>query len=446
MKTIPQSIAAEAGLLGSMLLEPQKIDDLIEIIKEPEAFYTTANREIYSAIIKLYEENKEGGDRGIDAILLRDELEKRKKLEKIGGVEYIAKLLQSVPSSANMMYYANIVKEKKLLRDMIETATNILDKAYDEMGNAKEKLDEAERDIFEITGKEIKGKIENLGTLIEQTYRLIEKRDSAYITGLETGYYELDDLTCGLQKGEMIILAGRPSMGKTSFAMNIAEHIGLNNKIPVGIISLEMTQQKLAEKFLCGTSEIDQQYARRGILGIKNFEKMIETANRYSSAEIYIDDTSSLTPLEMRSIARRMLRQHKIRILIVDYLQLMHGGKRAESRQQEITEISRYIKALSKELDIPVLILSQLNRAPEGRAGHRPKMSDLRESGSIEQDADVVMLMHREDYYHRGEQEYIEDNKAEIIIAKQRNGPTGSVELIFRQKYTRFENLTSVER
>lgn len=440
MKEIPFSKSAEAGVLGSMLIDPAQIDNLMQVISEPENFYVKENRMIFEAIICIYTENLKGGQRGLDAILLRDELEKRKELEIVGGVKYIANILDSVPSSANILYYANILKEKKMLRDLIVTATNILNNAYDGAGEAKEKLDEAEREIFEITGKQIQGKIENLGTLIEQTYLAIADRETKYVTGIETGYYELDDMTCGLQNGEMIILAGRPSMGKTSLAMNIAENIGLKNKIPVGIVSLEMTKQNLAEKFLCSTSEVDQQGAKRGILGIKHFEKMLETAVEYSKAEIYIDDTASMTPLEFRAISRRMKRQYDIKCIILDYLQLMHLGRRTESRQQEITEISRYIKALAKELQIPVLVISQLNRSPEGRAGHRPKMSDLRESGSIEQDADVVMLMHRDDYYHRGEAEYIEDNRAEVIIAKQRNGPTGSVHLIFREQYTRFEN------
>jgi len=384
MRTIPHSISAEAAVLGSMLIDPVQIDALLEIVKEPDYFYIKENGMIFEAIICLYKENTKGGQRGIDAILLRDELEKKELLEKVGGVTYIATILGSVPSSANILYYANILKEKKMLRDMIITATEILDKAYDESGEASEKLDHAEQAIFNITGMKVQGEIENLGTLIERTYEELSNRDTKYVTGLETGYYELDDMTCGLQRGEMIIIAGRPSMGKTSLAMNFVEHIGLTNKIPIGIISLEMTKQNLAEKFLCTTSEVDQQNARRGILGIEHFKKMIDTANAYSKAEIFIDDTASLTPLEFRAISRRMKRQHDVKCIILDYLQLMNLGKRTESRQQEITQISRYIKALAKELQIPVVVLSQLNRTPESRAGHRPKMSDLRESGSIE--------------------------------------------------------------
>lgn len=445
-KETPFSLAAEAGVLGSILIEPKLIEELLEIIKEPETFYIPANREIYKAIITLYEENKKGGDRGIDAILLRDELEKRNQLDQIGGVEYIKRILDSVPSTANLVYYAEILKSKKILRDIIIAATGILDNAYDKTGDPKETLDKAEKEIFEITNKITGGSFSKIGNLIEQSYAVISSRKGQYITGIETGYYELDGMTCGLHKGEMTILAGRPSMGKTTLAMNMAEHIGSDCKVPIGIISLEMTKENLAEKFLCSTSEIDLQNARKGTLGIKDFERMVEVAVEYQKAEIYIDDTSSLTPLEFRAKARNLKRKYDVQCIIVDYLQLISTGRRTESRQQEITEISRYIKSLAKELDISVIVISQLNRAPEARTGHRPRMSDLRESGSIEQDADVVILMHREDYYRKGERDYEETNQAELIIAKQRNGPTGSVNLIFRQKITRFENMSQAVR
>jgi len=245
----------------------------------------------------------------------------------------------------------------------------------------------------------------------------------------------------------MIIVAGRPSMGKTSLALNIAEHLGLVEKVPVAIFSLEMGRQQLAERFLCSSSEIDAQLVRKGMLSTEYYQKLVETCGTFSEAPIYIDDTAALTPLELRAKARRLRSRQHIRCIIVDYLQLMHlGTQRIESRQQEITTISRYLKALARELNIPVVVLSQLNRAPEGREGHRPRMSDLRESGSIEQDADVVILLHREDYYHHGEVDYQQDNTAELIIAKQRNGPTGKVGLIFREKITRFENASRVEQ
>lgn len=275
--------------------------------------------------------------------------------------------------------------------------------------------------------------------------KLIEGRQGTHVTGLDTGFYELNDMTCGLQKGEMIIVAGRPSMGKTSLALNIAEHLGLVEKVPVAIFSLEMGRQQLAERFLCSVSGIDSQKVRRGLLNDEHYKKLADACAELSESLIFIDDTSTLTPLEIRARARRLKSKYDIQCIIVDYLQLMHlGGSGRESRQQEITTISRYLKSLARELDLPVIVLSQLNRAAEGREGHKPRMSDLRESGSIEQDADVIMLLHREDYYHRGEADYEPNNTAELIIAKQRNGPTGTVNLIFMEKTTRFVNASHV--
>jgi len=446
VRSMPESLAAEAAVLGSMILDPECIGDVIEIVKQ-DSFYRTEHQYIFDALIALFEKHR---SHGIDAVLLRDELEKRKQLEEVGGVEYIAKILDSVPSSANVAYYAGIIKDKSLLREIIQATTEILNDAYDESGEPNEKLDEAERRIFAVTDKKVTSNVVGLKDLLTRAYELIEKREGSYITGLETGYYELDDLTCGLQNGEMIIIAGRPSMGKTSLALNIAEHIGLMGKIPVAIFSLEMGRQQLAERFLCSASEIDAQLVRKGMLSTEYYQKLVETCGTFSEAPIYIDDTAALTPLELRAKARRLKSRYHIRCIIVDYLQLMHlGTKRVESRQQEITTISRYIKALARELNIPVVVLSQLNRSPEGREGHRPKMSDLRESGSIEQDADVVMLLHREAYYHKSEADWEENNPdkintAELIIAKQRNGPTGIVRLVFREKITRFENASRV--
>ena len=441
-RSMPESTAAEAAVLGSMIIDPECIGQVIEQL-DSASFYRVENRYMFDALIALYEKNR---GEAIDAVLLRDELEKRKQLEAVGGVEYIAKILDSVPSSANVMYYAEILKDKMLLRETIAAASEILDDAYDERGDTSEKLDKAERKIFAVTDKKISGSAIALKDLVTRAYELIEKRDGKYITGLATGYYELDDRTCGLQNGEMIIIAGRPSMGKTSLALNIAEHIGGVEKIPAAVFSLEMGRQQLAERFLCSGSGIDAQAVRKGMLSTEDYEKLIEVCGALSEAPIYIDDTSTLTPLELRAKSRRLKSLYDIRCIIVDYLQLMHlGSGRVESRQQEITTISRYIKALARELNIPVVVLSQLNRSPEGREGHRPRMSDLRESGSIEQDADVVILLHREDYYHRGEENYQEDNMAELIIAKQRNGPTGSVKLTFREKFTRFENASFAE-
>jgi len=445
---MPESLAAEAAVLGSMIVDPQCISQVVEQLKT-EAFYRVEHQMIFDALVALFEKNPlqtaEGTDTGhaLDAILLRDELEKRKQLEAVGGVEYIGRIMDSVPSAANVMYYAGIVKDKQLLREMIGAVSDILDDAYNELGEPNEKLDEAERKIFAVTDKKITGAAVPLKDLVTQAYELIEKREGSLVTGLATGYTKLDELTCGLQNGEMIIIAGRPSMGKTALALNIAEHIGVKDKIPVAVFSLEMGKQQLAMRFLCSMSQVDLQLVRRGMLDTEYLEKLQDTCGQLYEAPILIDDTSTLTPLALRAKARRLRSQHDIQCIIVDYMQLMHlGTGRVESRQQEISTISRYLKSLARELNIPVVILSQLNRSPEGRESHRPRMSDLRESGSIEQDADVVMLMHREDYYHRGEKDYEEKktNKAELIIAKQRNGPIGNVDLVFVEKYTRFES------
>ena len=443
VRSMPESLAAEAAVLGSMLLDPECIGQVVELL-EREAFYRIEHRYIFDALIGLYEKNK---GVGIDAVLLRDELEKRGFLEEAGGVEYIAKILDSVPSAANVNYYSGVVKDKMLLRELISAAGEILDDAYNQTGETREALDEAERRIFAVTDKNISGNAAALKDLVVRSFELIENRQGHHVTGLATGYYELDELTCGLQNGEMIIVAGRPSMGKTSLALNIAEHLGSLEGIAVAIFSLEMGRQQLAERFLCSISEIDSQRVRKGLLGDEDYKKLADACAELSEAPIYIDDISTLTPLELRAKARRLRSKHDVKCIIVDYLQLMHiGSARVESRQQEITTISRYIKALARELNIPVVVLSQLNRAPEGRADHRPYMSDLRESGSIEQDADVVMLLHREDYYHRGQEDYQQDNTAELIVAKQRNGPTGTVKLVFREKITRFENASRVEQ
>jgi replicative DNA helicase len=441
-RSMPQDLGAEAAVLGSMIVDPRCIGDVVELVKR-DAFYHTEHQLIFDAILALFEKNR---GEGIDGLLVRSELERQGHMETIGGPEYLQQIMETVPSSANVQYYGEIVREKMLLRETIAAATEILRDSYDESNEASDMLDEAERKIFAITDKRVTGAAVALKDLVTKTFELIEKREGTHVTGLGTGYYELDDMTCGLQKGEMIIIAGRPSMGKTALALNVAEHVGIVEKIPLAIFSLEMGKQQLAERFLCSYSGVDSQLVRKGMLSTEHYQKLVEACGVTSEAPIYIDDTSALTPLEMRAKARRLKSAHGIRCILVDYLQLMHvDSKKIESRQQEITTISRYLKSLARELDVPVVVLSQLNRSPEGREDHRPRMSDLRESGSIEQDADVIMLLHREDYYHRGEEGYEPDNTAEVIIAKQRNGPTGTVKLTFREKCTRFENLSHIE-
>lgn len=444
-RMVPESRAAEAGVLGSMILDPACIGEVIEYLGAAAAgaFYRVENQIIFDALVSLYERNR---GEGVDAVLLRDQLEKQKQIESIGGISYIARILESVPSSANCLYYARIIKDKQMLRELIAATSEILDSAHDSSGETAEKLDAAEQKIFAITDRQITGQAAAIKDLVTRAYELIEKRTGHHVTGLATGFYELDELTCGLQNGEMIVVAGRPSMGKTAFALNIAEQIGVVGQRPVAIFSLEMGRQQLAERFLCANSKTDSQLVRKGMLTTEHYQKLVESCGKLADAQIYIDDSAAITPLELRAKARRLKARHDVRCIVVDYLQLMGlGVSRVESRQQEITTISRYIKAMARELDIPVVVISQLNRAPEGREDHRPRMSDLRESGSIEQDADVVMLLHREDYYHHGEDGYQDDNAAEIIIAKQRNGPTGTVKLRFFESCTRFENPSRVD-
>lgn len=433
-RKVPVSPEAEAGILGSMILDRECIGEVVELIGA-DVFSLTEHRILFEAIISLYEKNSE-----IDLVILRDELTKRQSLEAVGGVDYLVRVAESVPSASNAVYYAGIVKDKAMLRQLAHTCGQILHEACEESGDVGDKLDEAEKRIFEITEKKIQGSAIPVKDLITQAFENIEQRKGGDgVTGLSTGFEELDYTLCGLQKGEMTIVAGRPSMGKTSFALNLAEYIGVNESQPVVIFSLEMSKQQLVERFLCSHSGVDAQLVRKGMVGTDDMAKLTAAGGELFEKPIFIDDSPGLTPLMIRAKCRRLKSRHDIQAVFIDYLQLMSLGGRVESRQQEISTISRYLKSLARELDVPVVVLSQLNRAAEGREGHRPRMSDLRESGSIEQDADVILLLHREDYYHRGDAEREDTNTAEVIVAKQRNGPTGIVELIFDGRLTRFK-------
>ncbi|MCI0498810.1 MAG: replicative DNA helicase [Planctomycetales bacterium] len=437
-RKVPASPEAEAAVLGSMLLDRQTIADVIEAIKA-ESFFLTEHRIIFEAILALYEKNSE-----IDLVILRDELKKRESLEAVGGVDYLVRVAESVPSAANAAFYANIVKEKSMLRELAHVCGEILHEACQEDGEVSDKLDAAEQRIFGVTDQKIQGSAIPVRDLITETFENIEKRKGSHVTGLPTGFEELNHTLAGLQKGEMIIVAGRPSMGKTSFALNIAETLGADENIPVAIFSMEMGRHQLVERFLCSRSRMDSQLVRKGMLSTDQMAELTRVGGELFEKPIFIDDTPGLTPLMVRAKCRRLKSRHDIQAVFIDYMQLMSLGGYAESRQQEISTISRQLKGLARELDIPVVVLSQLNRGAEGREGHRPRMSDLRESGSIEQDADVIMLLHREAYYHQGDQEWTDSNEdklnlAEVIIAKQRNGPTGVVELIFDGRLTRFK-------
>jgi replicative DNA helicase len=443
-RSVPESLEAEAAVLGSMILDRECIGQVVQHISSDD-LYRPEHQQIFNALISLYEKNSH-----IDLVLLRDELKKQNRLKSVGGVDYLVKVAEAVPSAASAEYYANIVKDKSLLRQLVKATSEILNDAYSETGEVADKLDQAEQKVFAVTEKNIVGSAMPLKSLLMEAFENIEARKGAHVTGLATGYYELDEQLCGLQKGEMIIIAGRPSMGKTSFALNIAEHIGADNDIPVAIFSLEMSKQQLAERFLCSRGHFDSQKVRRGLLSTEEHAELTQVGSELFEKPIYVDDSPGLTPLMIRAKCRRLKAQYDIQCVLIDYLQLMGLGKSVESRQQEISTISRYLKALARELNVPVVVMSQLNRSPEGREGHRPRMSDLRESGSIEQDADVVMLLHREAYYNQGDKDWEEKNPeklntAEIIVAKQRNGPTGVVQLMFDGKHTRFESLSRAQ-
>jgi len=436
-KALPASIEAEAAVLGSMILDRECVGQVIEQFQDLDAFSMPEHRLIYDAIVGLYEANSK-----IDLVLLRNELTKRDRLKAAGGVDYLVRIAESVPTAANVEYYTRIVKDKAMLRQMARVSQDIFRAVCDEVGDVNDKLDQAEQQIFAVTEKKISGTAYPIRHLLTETFESIESRKGSHVTGLPTGFTELNSLLCGLHKGEMVIVAGRPSMGKTSFALNIAEHIGADEGLPVVIFSLEMGRQQLVERILCSRAKVDSQLVRKGMVSSDQHAELQRVGGELYEKPIFIDDTPGLTPLMMRAKCRRLKSQYDIRAVFIDYLQLMTIGGKVESRQQEISGISRYMKSLARELDVPVVVLSQLNRAAEGREDHRPRMSDLRESGSIEQDADVILLLHREDYYNRAKEDFEETNVAEVIVAKQRNGPTETVKLYFDGRYTRFDNLS----
>src|SRR5256714_1134755 len=429
----PSSIEAERCLIASMMLDKEMIGNVVQII-DREAFYQADHQILWDILVKLYEQN-----RPVDAVILRDELMKRQLLEEVGGVAYLGQILSAVPSAAHGSHYATIVREKSLLRQLISASNDVLRDAYAPHEKADLVLDKAEKRIFDIAQKKVSGAISSLGDIAMEVYEMLEEKGRR---GIETGFFELDDMLNGLQNGEMIIIAARPSMGKTAIAMNIIEHVAANSKLPCAVFSLEMSKQQLAQRLMCSRAQIDAQKVRKGLLQREEFHHLAMTVNELAKAPIWVDDSPGLTILELRAKARRLKLQHDIKLIMIDYMQLMDNPG-PESRQQQISEISRGIKAVARELNIPVIALSQLNRQSEGRDGHRPRMSDLRESGSIEQDADVIMLLHREDYYRMSEPDFVPDNIAEVIIAKQRNGPTGTIKLTFLTKATRFENLST---
>jgi replicative DNA helicase len=433
-RTAPQNIAAEQATLGSIILEKDSILNCIEIL-QPDDFYKNAHQIIYQCALDLFEKNQ-----AVDLVTLTEELKKRKQLEEVGGASYLATLMNSVPTAANVIYYAKIVEEKAILRKLINHATQIVAMGYEEQEEARVILDKAENLIFEVSQQKIKDFFSPLKDLLTESFEKIEDlyHSGNFITGVPSGFLKFDELTTGFQPSELIIVAGRPSMGKTAFCMNIAQYAAMQHKIPVAIFSLEMSKSQIVQRMLCSEARIDTHALRRGVMPEEDWPKLSMAASRLSSAPIFIDDSAGISPLEIKAKARRLKAQHNLGLIVIDYLQLIQTGLKIENRQQEISQISRSLKGLARELNIPVIAVSQLSRAVEQRSIQRPRLSDLRESGALEQDADLVAFIYREEYYKpKGGKKGI----AEVIISKQRNGPTGTVELAFLKEYTRFENL-----
>lgn len=435
----PQNLEAETSLLGSMMLSRAAIGEVIPVIGKEESrwFYRPDHRLLFETLVELYDAN-----RPIDLEVVRNELRKRGTLEEVGGVEYIVRCAESVPTAVNAEHYARIVRDKGLSRDLISCVNSIADDAYADGMEAAELLDKAEQKLFEVTERRISGETVPLADLIREVHNIFSSSDDHEMTGLSSGFSELDELTTGFQAGDLVIVAGRPSMGKTAIGLNMAEHAAVNEGRPVAFFSMEMSCQQVAQRLLCSRALIDSHKFRKRILDEDEKNKITMTCGELEGAPLYVDDTPGMTAMELRAKARRLRMQKGIEAVYVDYLQLMHTPG-AENRQQEIATISRSLKALGRELNIPIIALAQLNRMTEGRTGNEPRMSDLRESGAIEQDADVVLLIHREEYYKR--EDATLRGKAKLILAKQRNGPTASIDLAFDHRSTRFNNYSPVD-
>ncbi|NSW90049.1 MAG: replicative DNA helicase [Firmicutes bacterium] len=430
----PQNIEAEQSVLGSMLLDKEAIPVVAEILRSDD-FYRDDHGEIYEAIMDLFNKAEP-----VDLITVTEQLKARGTLDKVGGLEYITNIATSVPTTANVKHYANIVEEKSILRKLIKASSKIIDMSYEASDEISVILDNAERNIFDILQKRSSKGFYHVKEILVETFNRLEElyNKKEFITGVPSGFIDLDYKTSGFQDSDLILIAARPSMGKTSFALNIAQYAAIYKKIPVAIFSLEMSREQLVNRILCSEALIDSQKMRTGNLDDEDWDKIAHTLGPLSDAPIYIDDTPGASVMEIRAKCRRLKLEKNLGLVIIDYLQLMQGRGRVENRQQEISEISRSLKILAKEIKVPVITLSQLSRAPETRSDHRPVLSDLRESGAIEQDADMVIFIYRDDYYN---QDTDKKNIAEIIIAKHRNGSTGTIELVWLGQYTKFGNL-----
>ncbi len=440
LRSMPHNIEAEQSVIGSMIIDKTSIAEAMEVLKA-EDFYKDSHKAIFNAILDLYQK-----DIAVDIITLTEHLKSTDRLEAAGGITYISELSGSVISTANVQSYIKIVSDKSILRKLIRSSTKIIEESYNNQDDVLKAMDLAEKEIFNLSNSKSTSDFEPMSVVLERGFLEIERlfNNKGETTGVASGFRELDMKTSGFQKGDMVLIAARPSMGKTTFALNLAEHAALRAGKSVAIFSLEMSKEQLAYKLLCSQAHVDMLKLRTGNLDDKDWENIAKASGPLASAKIFIDDTAGMSVMEMRSKCRRLKIEQGIDLVLIDYLQLMSGSKGgSESRQQEVSEISRSIKALAKEMQCPVIALSQLSRAPEQRTDHRPMLSDLRESGSIEQDADLVMFLYRDEYYDK---ETEDKNIAECIIAKQRNGPTGTVKLAWLGQFSKFGNLDVIHQ
>jgi replicative DNA helicase len=432
-RALPHNAEAERTVLGAVLVDNAAFNSAAEILTRDD-FHREAHRRIFDAMAVLAERSQP-----IDPVTLKDELVRASSLEAVGGAAYLASLLDGVPRITNVEHWSRIIKEKAVLRSLIHAGNRIVQSAFEAEDEAALILDRAEKSIFDIAEHRIRQGFVGIREIVKESFRTIDQLSQSrdLVTGLPTGFVDLDERTSGLQKGDLIIVAARPAMGKTSFCLNIAQHAALHAGETAGVFSLEMSKEQLVLRMLCADARVDSHRLRTGNLQEKDWTRLAKAYADLSTAKIFIDDSATLTPLEMRAKARRLKAEHGLGLIIVDYLQLVSGAGRTENRQQEISSISRSLKGLAKELSVPVIALSQLSRAPEARTDRRPQLADLRESGAIEQDADIVMFIYREEEYKPSD-----ENRgiAEIIIGKQRNGPTGTLKLAFIKEFTRFEN------
>jgi len=435
----PQNLEAETAVLGSMMLDERAISTVIELLDQ-SFFYKDSHRKVFEAICNLFNANK-----AVDLVTVNDELKRLGVLDSVGGASLLTELVNSVPSAANVVHYARLVREKSILRSLINNANSIVSLAYEYERDADEALDKAETLIFNIRDTKRTSNIVSLRDVIQTNIESIDQvyQKKAQVSGIPSGFMDLDIKTAGLHPSDLIVVAGRPSMGKSAFAVGLAEYAGVIQKIPLVFFSLEMSKEQLVQRMLCAHARVDAHKVRTGYLTPSDWPKLTAAAGKLSEAPIFIDDTPAISALEIRAKARRLKAHHNIQLVILDYLQLMRGKEKAENRQQEISEISRSLKALARELNVSLVAISQLSRAVESRSDHRPQLSDLRESGAIEQDADLVLLLLREEYYNPTP---ANEGVAELIIAKQRNGPVGTLKLVFIKEYARFENFTQRER